>query len=300
VAGTSLLALIDDIASILDDVSAMTKVAAQKTAGVVGDDLAVNAEQVAGVVPDRELGVVWAVAKGSLINKVILVPVALVISWILPPLMTGLLMLGGAYLCFEGFEKVLHAFFHKKADKARALELSEAALDPEVDLVAVEKTKIRGAIRTDFILSAEIIVISLGTMTDQPLGYRVVALSVVAVAMTAFVYGLVAAIVKLDDGGLILLKSSWPPFRLLGQGMVRAAPFLMKGLGIAGTIAMFLVGGGILVHGLPFLAGPTHALEGLYGATLLANLLVGMLTGALVFGLVSAVGNLRAKGSRPS
>jgi len=285
-AGTSLLALIDDIASILDDVSAMTKVAAQKTAGVVGDDLAVNAEQVAGVVPDRELSVVWAVAKGSLINKAILVPVALLISWLLPPLLTLLLMAGGAYLCFEGFEKVLHAFAHKSSRRAEAEASHAAAFDPKLDLVALEKSKIRGAIRTDFILSAEIIVISLGTMIEKPVGYRVVALAVVAVAMTVFVYGLVAGIVKLDDGGFLLLKSRSPLLRHVGGGLVRTAPILMKGLGIAGTIAMFLVGGGIIVHGWPVLSEGLHALEALIWARPLVNLGVGGVVGGLVAGVV--------------
>jgi uncharacterized protein len=295
VAGTSLLALIDDIASLLDDVSTMTKVAATKTAGVVGDDLAVNAEQVTGVVPDRELAVVFAVAKGSLLNKAILVPLSLGISWIYPPLVMILLMFGGAFLCFEGFEKVLHsAFAHRSTElEEEAAKLTDAALDPLVDLVAFEKGKIRGAIRTDFILSAEIIVISLGTMLHEPLLTRVTALSLVALVMTVFVYGLVAAIVKLDDLGFALIKSSSKLLRALGQGLVRGAPWLMKGLGVVGTVAMFLVGGGIVLHGLPGIEHWAGAALHFYGASALLSGLTGVLTGAVVFVIVSVVNRLR-------
>jgi uncharacterized protein len=291
VAGSSLLALIDDIASLLDDVSAMTKVAATKTAGVVGDDLAVNAEQVAGVVPDRELGVVWAVAKGSLINKAILVPLSLGISWLYPPLVLILLMFGGAFLCFEGFEKVLHTIAARRGGHEASDEthLKEAALNPEVDLVDFEKTKIRGAIRTDFILSAEIIVISLGTMLDEPIFTRVTALCVVALVMTVFVYGLVAGIVKLDDFGFWLLRRTSVPLRAIGKVLVRGAPFLMKTLAVLGTIAMFLVGGGIVLHGLPALEHWAGAALHFYGASAFLSALAGVATGAVVFALVQLV-----------
>jgi len=208
------------------------------------------------------------------------------------------LMAGGSYLCFEGFEKVLHVFSHRGAHKAETARLREAALDPQVDLVLLESAKIRGAIRTDFILSAEIIVISLGTMTEKPVAYRVAALAVVAISMTIFVYGLVAGIVKLDDGGILLLKSRWSALRRLGQGMVHAAPVLMKGLGVAGTIAMFLVGGGIVVHGWPALSAGLHALLAFPWALPFVNLAVGVAVGGLVFGLVWFVQRLRGRGGQ--
>ncbi len=251
-AGASLLALIDDIATILDDVSLLTKVAAKKTTGVLGDDLALNAQQVAGVRAERELPVVWAVAKGSLKNKVILVPAALAISALIPWAITPLLMLGGAYLCFEGVEKLAHPFLHGRdeADTHRAA-LTQALTDPEVDFVALERDKIKGAIRTDFILSSEIIVITLGTVANASFGNQVAVLAIIALVITAGVYGLVAGIVKLDDAGLYLTQKDAPSFQALGRGILVAAPILMKGLSVVGTAAMFLVGGGILVHGLP-------------------------------------------------
>lgn len=257
---SSLLALIDDIASILDDVALLAKVAAKKTAGVLGDDLALNAEQVSGVKADRELPVVWAVCKGSLLNKAILVPAALVISAFAPWLVTPLLMVGGAFLCFEGFEKLAHKFLHSPAEtQAQQHALVQAMVDSKVDVVALEKDKIKGAIRTDFVLSAEIIAITLGTVQTSPMTTQVVVLSGIAVAMTLGVYGVVACIVKLDDGGLYLSKlpgdSGLAPLqRSLGRGVLIAAPYLMKTLSFAGTVAMFLVGGGILTHGLP----PVH------------------------------------------
>ena len=256
-AGTSLLALLDDIATVLDDVALLTKVAAKKTAGVLGDDLALNAEQVSGVRADRELPVVWAVAKGSFKNKLILVPAALTISAFAPWAITPLLMVGGAYLCYEGFEKVAHKLLHsKQEDEAEHAEIIEAISDPDVDIVAFEKNKIKGAIRTDFILSAEIIVIALGTVKDVPMLTQVLVVSGIALLMTVGVYGLVAGIVKLDDAGLHLIQEkasdAWGGFkRALGRGILRVAPYLMKTLSIVGTAAMFLVGGGILVHGIP-------------------------------------------------
>ena len=253
---SSLLALIDDIATILDDVALLSKVAAKKTAGVLGDDLALNAQQVSGVRADRELLVVWAVAKGSFINKAILVPAALAISAFAPWAVTPLLMLGGAFLCFEGFEKLAHRFLHSASVQAgQHGQLVSALSDPAIDLRVVEKDKIKGAVRTDFILSAEIIAITLGTVQGSPFITQVSVLSGIAIVMTVGVYGLVGGIVKLDDAGLYLSRLEGSGAfrslqRSLGRGILLAAPWLMKGLSVAGTIAMFLVGGGILVHGV--------------------------------------------------
>jgi len=313
-AASSLLALIDDIASVLDDVAVLTKVATKKTAGVLGDDLALNAQQVAGVRADRELPVVWAVAKGSFINKAILVPAALVISTLAPWAVTPLLMLGGAYLCYEGFEKLAHKFLHDKAaDNAHRAELTRALTDPAADLMSIEKDKIKGAVRTDFILSAEIIVITLGTVAHAPFATQVTVLVGIAIMMTVFVYGLVAGIVKLDDGGLYLSRRNGVDTfariqRFLGASILKAAPWMMKGLSIAGTAAMFLVGGGILVHGIP----PVHHwIEGLeeiiatwprVGSILTAltpilmNAAVGIAAGAIVlFSISTAQRVLRHK-----
>lgn len=292
-AGSSLLALIDDIASILDDVAAMTKVAAKKTAGVLGDDLALNAQQVAGVMADRELPVVWAVARGSTLNKAILVPAALAISALAPGLVLPLLMVGGAYLCFEGFEKVVHRLFHGAEDARHHAELAQALADPAIDVVALERSKIAGAVRTDFILSAEIIVIALGSVAGAPFGRQVGVLLAVAALMTVGVYGLVAGIVKLDDAGLYLMRQSGRLRRGLGRGIVAAAPWLMKGLGIAGTVAMFLVGGGIVAHGIaPLEAAIHHAAEaaGRLGFLVPTSLhaLVGVAVGGAVLGAISA------------
>ncbi len=254
---SSLLALIDDIATVLDDVAVLTKVAAKKTTGVLGDDLALNAQQVAGVTADRELPVVWAVGKGSFKNKAILVPAAMLISALAPWLITPLLMLGGAFLCFEGFEKLAHKFLHSaQEDQAHHDDLVQALSDPGVDLVAYEKEKIAGAIRTDFILSAEIIAITLGTVANSSLQTQFAVLAGVAILMTFGVYGLVAAIVKMDDAGLYLHQlpgqgGGTRALQALGQGLLRTAPMLMKALTLAGTVAMFMVGGGILMHGLP-------------------------------------------------
>lgn len=251
-AGSSLFALIDDIATILDDVALMTKVAAKKTAGVLGDDLALNAQQVHGIRAERELPVVWAVAKGSMLNKAILVPSALLISALLPALIIPLLMIGGLYLCFEGVEKLVHKLLHLHEDSEQAqAALVDAFLDQDVDMVAFEKDKIKGAIRTDFILSAEIIVIALGTMAvGASLLQQALVLSIVAVVMTIGVYGVVAGIVKLDDAGFYLERKQSKALQAFGKLLIAAAPKLMRFLSVAGTIAMFLVGGGILVHGL--------------------------------------------------
>lgn len=310
-AGSSLLTLIDDIAAVLDDVAILSKVAAKKTAGVLGDDLALNAEQVSGVKADRELPVVWAVAKGSFLNKLILVPAALLISAFLPPLITVLLVIGGLFLCFEGFEKVFHKSLHSKAvldDKRQAM--LEAVADESIDIVALEKEKIKGAIRTDFILSAEIIVIVLGTVKDTAFETQVMVVSALAIAITIGVYGLVAAIVKLDDLGLYLLRKSVSDSfntmqRALGRGLLIFAPFLMKLLAVVGTIAMFLVGGGIIAHSFSWLSDQLHHLEqwsdavlGAIGHSVLPILAeggIGLIAGGLVLALVSLISSLKNK-----
>jgi predicted DNA repair protein MutK len=293
-AAASLLALIDDIATILDDVSVMTKVAAKKTAGVLGDDLALNAQQVTGVRADRELPVVWAVAKGSLVNKAILVPLALLISAVAPWAITPLLMLGGLFLCFEGVEKLVHAWWPKDQARVEHAELARAVADESVDLVAREKEKIKGAVRTDFILSAEIIVITLGTVASAGMGTRVTVLVGISLLMTAGVYGLVAGIVKLDDLGLHLARQAQAWKASLGRGILGLAPWLMKALSVVGTAAMFLVGGGILLHGLPALAHAVEALSaplGGWSAVLnaLAGAALGMVAGAVVVALLAGV-----------
>lgn len=286
-AGTSLLALLDDIASVLDDVALMTKVAAKKTAGVLGDDLALNAEQVSGVRAERELPVVWAVAKGSFRNKLILVPAAIAISALVPWLITPLLMLGGAYLCFEGAEKLAHKLLPH--DAAEGEPSSQVVPD---DLVAFEQQKVKGAIRTDFILSAEIIVIALGTVQGSSLGLQISVVAGIALLMTVGVYGLVGLIVKLDDIGLHLLQKSdgGALRRAVGQGLLVTAPRLMHLLALVGTIAMFMVGGGILVHGWPF---AHHLIEGAAGA--LATLpTVGTVLAAITPTLLNAVAGVVA------
>lgn len=260
-AGATLLTLLDDIATVLDDVAAMSQLAAKKTAGVLGDDLALNAQQVTGIRAERELPVIWAVAKGSALNKAILVPAALLIQAFAPSAMSGLLMIGGAYLCFEGAEKILEKLFHSDAPATAAGAPSSLTPDTApTDLAAYEADKIRGAVRTDFILSAEIIVIALGTVAAATFTTQVLTLALVAAVMTAGVYGLVAAIVKLDDLGLLLQrKASQPWLQALGRGLVQAAAPIMKGLAVAGTVAMFLVGGSIISHGIPML----HELQSL-------------------------------------
>lgn len=303
-AGTSLLALLDDIATLLDDVSVMSKIAVKKTAGVLGDDLALNAQQVTGVAADRELPVVWAVAKGSLVNKAILVPAGIGISAVLPAAVLPLLMMGGAYLCYEGFEKLAHKLFGKGDEEAEHERLLAAVSDPKVDLVAFEREKIRGAVRTDFILSAEILVITLGTVSAESFSRRVGVMVAVSLIMTVAVYGLVAAIVKLDDLGARWTRQA-DLRRSLGRAILKLAPFLMKGLGIAGTAAMFLVGGGIIAHGISFLH---HWIEGVAAglaavprvgallgglSSILLNGAVGVLAGGVVLGVVKLAGRLK-------
>jgi predicted DNA repair protein MutK len=302
-AGSSLLALIDDIATLLDDVSVLTKVAAKKTAGVLGDDLALNAQQVAGVTADRELPVVWAVAKGSLVNKVILIPVALAISAVSALLVTILLMVGGAYLCFEGVEKLAHKFLHP--DDEEDAERRAARLNPDIDLLALEREQVKGAIRTDFILSAEIIVISLGSVADKDFVTRLSVLTGIGLIMTVGVYGLVAAIVKLDDVGLYLTRKPSAFARALGRGLLSFAPKLMKVLAIGGTLAMFLVGGGIVTHGIEpvhhAIEAASHAVAHIpLAAPLLGALLqslAGVVIGAVVLSGVLLFQRVRGKGA---
>lgn len=304
-AGGSLIALIDDIASILDDVAVLTKVATKKTAGVLGDDLALNAQQVTGVRADRELPVVWAVAKGSAWNKAILVPVALAISALAPWAVVPLLMFGGAFLCFEGCEKLAHKLFHSAAEEAaEEAELLANVADPSVDLVVLEKEKIKGAIRTDFILSAEIVTIALGTVADSPFATRVAVLVGLSALMTVGVYGLVGAIVKLDDLGIYLYlqgKERKTPLERLeynaGAALLRTAPYLMKGLSVAGTAAMFLVGGGILAHGIP---GAEHWIHGVAervgGISGVGNVLAFIVPSLLQVALGILVGSIAVAG----
>lgn len=308
-AGTSLLILIDDITLLLDDVAAMSKVAAKKTAGVLGDDLALNAQQVSGIRAERELPVVWGVAKGSFKNKLILVPAALGLSAFAPWSITPILMVGGAYLCYEGFEKIAHPFLHSKEDDEHAQELIEAFHNPDVDLETFEKEKIQGAIRTDFILSAEIIVIALGTVADKDIMTQTLVVSGVAIAITVGVYGLVAAIVKMDDAGLHLLQTApegkkGAPQRALGQGLLSFAPKLMKILTVVGTAAMFLVGGSILLHGIPdahhIVESAVQSVEtipmagGVLGwmAPVLIDAIAGIVAGGIVMGAVEVVSKI--------
>ena len=307
-AAGSLLALLDDIASVLDDVTLMSKVAAKKTAGVLGDDLALNAQQVTGVKADRELPVVWAVAKGSLMNKAILVPAALLISAFVPWLIIPLLMIGGAFLCYEGFEKLAHRFLHSpEEDAANEERLAAALADSNVDMCAVEKDKIKGAIRTDFILSAEIIVISLGTVSAMPFLQQLSVLVIIALIMTVGVYGLVAGIVKMDDAGLYLSQKTSGFARGLGRMLLAAAPRLMKFLSIVGTAAMFMVGGGIIGHNweplhhfavsaaekMGTVPGVGGVLEAITPTVI--DALAGVIVGALVLLVVTIVNKLRGK-----
>ncbi|MFV0264308.1 MAG: DUF808 family protein [Kluyvera sp.] len=300
-AGSSLLTLLDDIATLLDDISMMGKLAAKKTAGVLGDDLSLNAQQVSGVRANRELPVVWSVAKGSLLNKVILVPLALLISAFIPWAVTPLLMIGGAYLCFEGVEKVLHTLHarkHKGDDAARQQRLEAIA---QQDPAIYERDKVKGAIRTDFILSAEIVAITLGIVAEAPLLNQVLILSGIAILVTVGVYGLVGVIVKLDDMGYWLAEKRSVLAQGLGKGLLVVAPWLMKTLSVVGTLAMFLVGGGIVVHGV----GPLHhAIEGFAAQQAawvamvlptLANLVLGFIIGAVVLAAVNLIASLRKK-----
>lgn len=299
-AGASLLTLLDDIASILDDVSILTKAATKKTVGVLGDDLALNAQQVTGVRAERELPVVLAVARGSLLNKAILVPAALAISLWIPWAITPLMMAGGAFLCFEGAEKLAHRLLHPRQMAERKAQHAAHNADPGVDRVAAEKEKIRAAVRTDFILSAEIIVLSLGVISVAPLMERSMALAAIAVGMTVFVYGLVAGIVKLDDFGLWLCGRGKGGQSMLGGWILTAAPWLMKGLTVLGTAAMFLVGGGIFVHGIPWLHGAVVDLSpgGAVGfvVEMLANAVVGIAVGVAVLAAVEGFNRVRKPG----
>ncbi|WP_445115232.1 DUF808 domain-containing protein [Acinetobacter sp. WZC-1] len=306
----SLLILLDDIATVLDDVALMSKMAAKKTAGVLGDDLALNAQQVSGVRSDRELPVVWQVAKGSFINKLILVPLALLISVVAPWLINPLLMIGGLFLCYEGVEKVLHNLRHKKAGTHEAASHEKQAL--QTDLANFEKEKVRGAVRTDFILSAEIVVISLGTVAAATFATQVMVLSVIAILMTVGVYGFVAIIVKIDDFGLYLTQQASAFKQSVGRGLLAFAPKLMKALTIVGTIAMFLVGGGIINHAVPAIHHLTeetvdHAalipnVGNILGAVTptLINLAIGIVAGLLVLIVIGLIQKIRGKSASVS
>ena len=292
---TGLLALVDDVASLLDDIALLTRVAARKTAGVIGDDLALNAQQVTGMRADRELPVIWAVAKGALLNKVVLVPAALLISAFVPRAITPLLMAGGLFLCYEGFEKLWEKLRpetpERRAERAARVQ---AVADPAVDIVAFEKARVRGAVRTDFILSAEIVVIALGTMVGESIGRQVAALAAVGVGVTVLVYGLVAVLVKLDDLGLRLQRGGpGGSAYAVGTVLLRGTPWVMKALSIVGTAAMFLVGGGILAHGTPPLEHLLHGLGGV--ARMAADGAVGVVAGALAAGVVHVVHALRGR-----
>lgn len=294
----SLLLLLDDIASVLDDVAAMTKVAAKKTAGVLGDDLALNAKQVTGVQPARELPVVWAVARGSALNKLVLVPAALAVSWIAPWAIQPLLVVGGAFLCYEGAEKILHRFLHGK-DAGHEQALARSVVAGGDDPVGVERERIAAAIRTDFILSAEIIVITLGVVAGKPLATQLGVLGAISLAMTIGVYGLVAAIVKLDDLGAILAGHPVAMLRSLGRGILATAPWLMRGLSVAGTAAMFLVGGGIIAHALPAVHAALHDLATADWLPVLspaADAVVGLCAGLLLVGAKALLPVHRAAG----
>lgn len=299
----NLLALFDDITTLLDDVATFSKVAAKKTTGLLGDDLALNAEQVTGIRAERELPVVWAVTKGSFVNKAILVPLALLISTVAPWLIMPMLMIGGAYLSFEGFEKIWHLFFHRAEMHTKKEALRDAVVK-KIDLVEFEKEKIKGAIRTDFILSAEIIVITLGTVADEPFLTKLIVLAIVAAVITVFVYGLVAGIVKIDDAGLYLTRKRGEGFWVglqhrLGRFLLGMAPFLMRALSILGTIAMFLVGGGIILHGFAWGHDLLHHISELIKhlpggswldllTTTVVNGAAGVVTGAIVLLVVSS------------
>jgi uncharacterized protein len=309
-AGASLLTLLDDIATVLDDVAVLSKVAAKKTAGVLGDDLALNAEQVSGIKAERELPVVWAVAKGSMLNKFILVPAALLISVFLPWLINPLLMIGGAYLCYEGVEKIAHHLLHKDEVNQNKQQVKQALADPKIDMVKFESKKIKGAIRTDFILSAEIIVISLGTVSAAPFATQAMVVSAIAISMTIIVYGLVAGIVKLDDAGLYLVAKKGKGvllgfYRWVGRRLLAFAPLLMKSLSVIGTAAMFLVGGGILLHGLHFIdlwvkdwqvtVGAINYIGGVFKFILpsLVGVVIGIVTGIVCLLGVKAISGLK-------
>ena len=308
-AAGSLLTLLDDIASILDDVSILTKKAAAKTAGVLGDDLALNAQQVSGVVAKRELPVVWAVAKGSFFNKLILVPLALLISAFAPWAITPLLMIGGLYLCYEGVEKLHHALLHrgKKSEHEAEKKVTELAQVAPSEKVEAEADKIKGAVRTDFVLSAEIIAITLGTVAGEDFTRQLAVLSAIALFMTIGVYGLVAGIVKLDDLGLYLNQRASAFSQKIGRAILWAAPLFMKTLSIVGTAAMFLVGGGILTHGIPWAhhqiehlaevmkgSGEIGAAFGIVTPSLI-NGIFGLIAGAVALGLMMIFKRLRGK-----
>lgn len=299
---SSLLALLDDISTVLDDVAVLTKLSAKKTAGVLGDDLALNAQQVRGVTSNREWPVVWAVAKGSLLNKAILVPLALLLSVFAPWAVSPLLMVGGAFLCYEGVEKLAHTWMHRhdEGEAAHEAELAQMLTDPSLDVMQLERDKVKGAVRTDFVLSAEIIAITLGAVTEATLGVRIGVLVAIALIMTVGVYGVVALIVKLDDLGLHLQQRAGNTTQATGRAILAVAPWLMKALSVLGTLAMFLVGGGIIAHGVPALHHASDLLAANAGALawlapLLFDLVLGVGVGAIALGLMDAAKRLLSR-----
>lgn len=296
-AGASLLTLMDDVTTLLDDIAMMTKTTTQKTAGVLGDDLALNAQQVTGVRADRELPVVWEVAKGSLKNKALLVPGAMLISTFTPWAITPILLLGGAYLCLEGFEKVAHKYLPHEGDHDANVDAKAVAGKTPAE---IEKLKIKGAIKTDFVLSIEILSIALGAVQGASLLNQFLVLSLVAFLVTVGVYGLVAAIVRLDDVGLYLERKRSAFAKAVGRKIILSAPILMKTLTFVGTLAMFLVGGGILTHSIPLLTDAMHVVEHSVSVVpsigkalgvavpLLAEAVTGFIAGGLVLTIVKA------------
>jgi predicted DNA repair protein MutK len=304
---SGLLAFFDDISVILDDVAAMSKIAARKTAGIVGDDLAVNANVVVGIDPTRELPIVGKIALGSLLNKVVLIPLALALP---TAAIHPLLMVGGAFLCYEA----LHKMMHKKDsdDQAHEEELLVAVRENGNDLMKVENQKVKGAIATDAVLSAEVIAVALGAVATAPLKVKALTLGVVGLVMTVGVYGLVAIIVKVDDLGMHLGRSTGAGSEFkkkLGAGLVASMPIFMKCLSVVGTVAMFTVGGGLLLHGMPLLEHGIEAVLGSHSRGLLATVVhfvtvvgIGMLAGLITMPLFQGLGRLfsRLKGSSDS
>lgn len=300
---SSFFLILDDIAAMADDVATMSKMAIKKTSGVLGDDLALNAQQVNGVKPSRELFVVWSVFKGSLINKVILVPIILLLNFFFPQLLTPLLMVGGAFLCFEGVEAILHKIFHDKEAKNKKEEHVQRIKDQslsEAEIVEQERDKIKGAIKTDLILSAEILVISLSTMTAFSTTNIVLAMIAISIIFTILVYGLVALIVRADDFG-VYLRDKYDGFLdFVGISIIKTMPYVLKTLSVVGVVAMLLVGGSIILHGTPFypmLKTLTSTMNGFSAFTvgLIAEFITGILAGLLVVAVVKVIAPLLPK-----
>ena len=277
---TGFFAILDDIAALMDDVAVMAKFATKKTAGVLGDDLAVGAEKASSFRASRELPVLWAITKGSFLNKLIILPFAFLLSAYVPQLIVPILLIGGVYLSFEGVEKIVHTFFHKKQ-----VHHEKVAVFTEEELLEIEKAKIKNTIITDFILSLEIIMIALGTVTGKPLLEQILVVSIVAIVATIGVYGIVALMVRMDDAGMKLIhlargKSQFvkSSFVVVGKGLVYSLPKLIKLLAVVGTIAMLLVGGGMFVHNIPEVHDYLHAFP-----SIVSELLMGLLVGFVAF-----------------